>query len=418
MNGDGRGPDDPRIVPRPGGTGADFRPGLTPGQNVFEFEPAPGVPFSLLRDRFGRSVPRRPVPPADVPTGGGGLVGPIPSTGIGLAALLRGALRTGVRRVGLSTPVSIFALIFGTATIDLAVSAADKELEDELERLDLEQAILAEGRAAARRMEIAVGRRTQALLRERPDEPIPQEPIFTPITIPADVPQRAIPPLRRGPFRFPRPQRRNRPVIPEVVPGRAIPRRPPRRVPRGPIVPAGPQIPVISPEIPGQTRRIPRVTPDDSSSPEPIPVPIPVPTVSSTVSTAAAQNAARSRQSRARARARIATAATVPSSGVSTFFSFLVSSAFATAGAAAFAGAGVGTPVGTATPTPAPPGSPPPPGGLPGAGRSSQPRQDRRCQEVRRRRRRKGKCREGFFEERPGKTRFITWRTVNCITRK
>jgi len=40
------------------------------------------------------------------------------------------------------------------------------------------------------------------------------------------------------------------------------------------------------------------------------------------------------------------------------------------------------------------------------------------CQNVLRRRRRKGKCREGFFEERPGSTKFTTWRTVDCVTRK
>lgn len=46
------------------------------------------------------------------------------------------------------------------------------------------------------------------------------------------------------------------------------------------------------------------------------------------------------------------------------------------------------------------------------------PQQADPCQEVKRRRRRKGKCREGFFKEFPGKTRFITWRTVDCATRK
>ena len=40
--------------------------------------------------------------------------------------------------------------------------------------------------------------------------------------------------------------------------------------------------------------------------------------------------------------------------------------------------------------------------------------QTRRCQNVKRRRRRKGKCREGFFKERPGSTEFITWRTTDC----
>ena len=38
----------------------------------------------------------------------------------------------------------------------------------------------------------------------------------------------------------------------------------------------------------------------------------------------------------------------------------------------------------------------------------------KRCVEVKRRRRRKGKCSEGFFQELPGRTRFITWRDVDC----
>jgi hypothetical protein len=42
---------------------------------------------------------------------------------------------------------------------------------------------------------------------------------------------------------------------------------------------------------------------------------------------------------------------------------------------------------------------------------------DRKCQEVKRRRRRKGKCREGFFREYPNKTRFVEWREVDCVTR-
>ena len=40
-----------------------------------------------------------------------------------------------------------------------------------------------------------------------------------------------------------------------------------------------------------------------------------------------------------------------------------------------------------------------------------------RCQEVKRRRRRKGRCKEGFFREFPGKTQFIEWREVDCATR-
>lgn len=37
------------------------------------------------------------------------------------------------------------------------------------------------------------------------------------------------------------------------------------------------------------------------------------------------------------------------------------------------------------------------------------------CQIVQRRRRRKGKCREGFFREFPGSTKFTTWREVDCV---
>lgn len=39
----------------------------------------------------------------------------------------------------------------------------------------------------------------------------------------------------------------------------------------------------------------------------------------------------------------------------------------------------------------------------------------RRCEVVKRRRRKKGKCREGFFRERPGETEFVTWRENNCL---
>lgn len=73
-----------------------------------------------------------------------------------------------------------------------------------------------------------------------------------------------------------------------------------------------------------------------------------------------------------------------------------------------------------APPTPAPPVPPLPiPPALAPAGLQSQLRtRQRECQEVKRRRRRKGKCREGFFEELPGRTRFITWREVDCVTRR
>ena len=42
--------------------------------------------------------------------------------------------------------------------------------------------------------------------------------------------------------------------------------------------------------------------------------------------------------------------------------------------------------------------------------------QSQKCQQVARRRRRKGQCREGFFQERARSTKYITWRTVDCRT--
>lgn len=44
--------------------------------------------------------------------------------------------------------------------------------------------------------------------------------------------------------------------------------------------------------------------------------------------------------------------------------------------------------------------------------------QSQRCENVQRRRRRKGKCREGFFAEYPGETTYEYWRDVDCVTRR
>jgi len=37
-----------------------------------------------------------------------------------------------------------------------------------------------------------------------------------------------------------------------------------------------------------------------------------------------------------------------------------------------------------------------------------------KCEQVKRRRRKKGKCREGFFRESPGSTKYVTWRERRC----
>ena len=58
-------------------------------------------------------------------------------------------------------------------------------------------------------------------------------------------------------------------------------------------------------------------------------------------------------------------------------------------------------------------------GSITGLETSQAPQQQaERCQNVRRRRRRKGKCREGFFREYPRRTQFVEWREVDCITRE
>ena len=69
----------------------------------------------------------------------------------------------------------------------------------------------------------------------------------------------------------------------------------------------------------------------------------------------------------------------------------------------------------TPTPTPTPtPDVQPTPFAPPGTPVSRCPP----CESVRRRRRRKGKCREGFFRELPRRTEFITWRTRDCATQR
>lgn len=56
------------------------------------------------------------------------------------------------------------------------------------------------------------------------------------------------------------------------------------------------------------------------------------------------------------------------------------------------------------------------PAGFPSRQPQRQPQRQKKCQEVKRKRRRKGKCKEGFFRELPGSTQYETWRTRECIT--
>jgi hypothetical protein len=81
-----------------------------------------------------------------------------------------------------------------------------------------------------------------------------------------------------------------------------------------------------------------------------------------------------------------------------------------------------GLPLAPSLPFPAPPIPAPPvpfapvPGLATPARRPPTRAREEECVEVPRRRRRKNKCREGFFEEMPNRTRFTTWRTVDCVT--
>ena len=123
-----------------------------------------------------------------------GFVGPVPGTG---PTVIGGLLQRAAQASSRLVPQSILALIVGTATVDLLIQAEERRLREQLERLDEEERILAEGRAAAERMRQATERLLipdeeigtaveRALLRERPDEPIPQEPIFQPLIVEPD----------------------------------------------------------------------------------------------------------------------------------------------------------------------------------------------------------------------------------------
>lgn len=391
--------DDPVIPtppPRP-------RAPITGPRERFEVEPTPGRDLPTLRENItgqiagtGRDELGRPILidiPADIPgpdiPPGPGENGSVPAGSIGAGIggffggfvdttgiLLREALRRAAVGAARLSGVGIATLILGNIGVDLATQAAIEELEEEEARIDAEAALLAEGRAAAERMRIATERR---LLRERPDEPIPQEPIFTPIVLPDPVdpdtrPQPQVQPLPgpRVPIEVPIPG----PTTVPLFEPQPLPRRPGRRinVPDVSPVTQPTQVPVPAGRpVPRRTRTSPRTTPGPRVRPSvpstsPFALPFVLPFVVPTP----------------RVRPRIPTVRVQPP-----------------------------TPTPTPTPTPVPLPAPIPrsPVGPP------RTRTDE-CVDVRRRRRRKGKCREGFFEERPGRTRFITWRTVDCITRR
>lgn len=166
--------------------------------------------------------------------------------------------------------------------------------------------------------------------------------------------------------------------VPDVVPG-----APPR-----PQIPPDPRLPIPE-NLPLPTPRLPRIPAPVPSFPLPSPIPSPLPrTIPSTI----------------------------PLPGIRVLPLFLPTPGVP--GLRPLQDPQL-RPLGDPVPlTPIVPGVPTLPLGAtflqPGTQPQPQARSQRRCQEVKRRRRRKGKCREGFFRESPGKTTFVTWRERSC----
>lgn len=241
----------------------------------------------------------------------------------------------------------------GAAGVAIVIDAAIKDIQRELER---RKEIEKEAEEAAER------RREERIARSREVRTLPFPTKLPEIILPRSVPRRAIPPAP-----LPRPVPAPLP-IPAPVPS----------------IPAPAPVPVPAPV------RIP--------APAPLPAPLPVPTRTTPTPT------------------RRPTPAAAPLVGPVPIPNFF------------FLGQPASLPFAQSVPqrltpiNPTVPQLPVPtigtiqlPTTQPFPQQATQP--DRRCQEVKRRRRRKGKCREGFFREFPGKTRYVTWREVDCATR-
>lgn len=186
---------------------------------------------------------------------------------------------------------------------------------------------------------------------------------------------------------IPRPGRIDLPTDRPVIQPEAFPE--PQPVPTAPPLPAPPEPVVLPQSIPAPTRRrtpgtVPLPSPIGLPAPVPLPLPAPFPTPSPLPFPLPLPVFIPARPLRVPVPDVVAPPLTPPQPIVSQF------------------------PVPIASPFAQP---------QPMPFQEIQPKQ-KECVEVKRRRRRKGKCREGFFEELPGRTRFTTWRTVDCVTRK
>ena len=385
--------------------GSDFDFGGEPfgfGQSPFPF----GFdPRSLFPINGGGGGPGPPPPGGDTSTpglpeqpsagvfaGAGGFVRDLPADVKRVTAADRAAVAA--RAVSRRLPGIVGAIaIGGTILIDVVFDVLETNRRRKLDELERELEVVRRRRQAAQRA------------RERGFDP-GDFPIEVPL--PTEVPQPPLPTPAPAPRRV-RPAPR---VVPEVqpVPLPPIPRRPvripepqPRQPDEIPSRPSQPDFPSeVRPERPGR-RALPRV-PDVGDEPdaadaelEEIQVTIPRRQEEPPTVRLPGRAPARGRiriPSRARPR--------VPGA-LSPLLALGLS--VGTTGLTAFQA----PPVVSAPPAPAPvpqlPGARPPTGSR--AGRQ-------KCEEVKRRRRRKGKCREGFFRELPGSTQFVTWREVDC----
>lgn len=247
--------------------------------------------------------------------------------------------------------------------------------------------------------------------------PFPVKPRVKPRPIPRrapPVPKRTLPTIKPAPKK-PGPFRRDKPFVRPKKPAKPAP--PPKLPPRVPLRP-GPLLPNVSPIQPG---------PGESLAPKPAPVVIPRPDLLADPGAAGrtvadAVSRARTSPTLGRAPASQRSASTVQITGpgllttaltglgIGSIFSRLAGSSPAATAVQAQLGAATGAPPVAVGVLPAPI--------IAGARPPTRTGAQRQCVEVKRRRRRRGKCREGFFEELPSRTRFITWRTVDCRTRK
>ena len=303
-----------------------------------------------------------------------------------LDKILKQAAKRGIGRI---LGPGIFVIIAAEVVKDVILKRQQRRIDEEVTRQDIE----------FERIQERIKRQIEA--REREPEILPE------IEIP--IPGRVTPTRRTTPTR--RPQRAV--PVPEVEPLPPIRRRPvriPETRPADPIEPGRPARPRIPGPIPAEPGRSPvrRRQLPDADQEEQAEVSAPEVVLPGTARSRAEQ--ARRARERARARSRARTRATGRAATPGGIFLLpLLGVAPATA-----TGPALATPPIVAAPPvvgvpPSPPVSRP-------VSRGTRRRECKPCEEVKRKRKRRGKCEEGFFRQTASGTQFTTWRTRNCLT--